>query len=116
MDYRVKPGNDQALHESRFAQLGITTILLDIFEDQVDMGRLIVMQDARNLLDQQLRQLGRTVLRAGGSVKSSAAKRVAESHYKKFDQRRKLERQREADERIAALAKEAKKLPKNKHR
>ncbi|MCH8950712.1 MAG: virulence RhuM family protein [Proteobacteria bacterium] len=94
----------------------LTTILLDIFEDQVDMGRLIVMQDARNLLDQQLRQLGRTVLRTGGSVKSSAAKRVAESHYKKFDQRRKLERQREADERIAALAKEAKKLPKNKHR
>ena len=80
------------------------------------MGRLIVMQDARNLLDQQLRQLGRTVRRAGGSVKSSAAKLVAKSHYKKVDQRRKLERQREADERIAALAKEAKKLPKNKHR
>ena len=105
------------LEEPEIKELNrLTTILLDIFEDQVDMGRLIVMQDARNLLDQQLRQLGRTVLRAGGSVKSSAAKRVAESHYKKFDQRRKLERQREADERIAALAKEAKKLPKNKHR
>ena len=105
------------LEEPEIKELNrLTTILLDIFEDQVDMGRLIVMQDARNLLDQQLRQLGRTVLRTGGSVKSSAAKRVAESHYKKFDQRRKLERQREADERIAALAKEAKKLPKNKHR
>ena len=94
----------------------LTTILLDIFEDQIDMGRLIVMQDAQNLLDRQLRQLGRTVLRAGGSVKSSAAKRTAEEHYKQFNNRRKLDRQREADERIATLAKEAKKLPKSKRR
>ena len=94
----------------------LTTILLDIFGDQVDMGRLTVMQDAQNILDQQLSQLGRTVFKTGGSVKSSAAKRIAESHYKKFDRRRKIERQREADEQIASLAKEAKKLPKGTHR
>jgi hypothetical protein len=94
----------------------LTTILLDIFEDQLDMGRLVVMQDAQSLLDQQLRQLGRTVLRSGGSVKASDAKRIAEAQYEKFDQQRKLERHREADERITALAKEAKKLPKTPRR
>lgn len=56
----------------------LTTILLDIFEDQLDSGRLVVMQDAQALLDRQ----------------------------------RKLKRHRESDERIAALAKEAKDLPK----
>ncbi len=90
----------------------LTTILLDIFEDQLDMGRLVVMQDAQTLLDQQLHQLGRAVLRSGGSVKASDAKRIAEAQYEKFDDQRKLERQKEAEERIAALAKEAKKLPK----
>ncbi|MBZ9849130.1 virulence RhuM family protein [Mesorhizobium sp. CA14] len=94
----------------------LTTILLDIFEDQLDMGRLVVMQDAQTLLDQQLRQLGRTVLRSGGSVKTSDAKRIAEVQYEKFDRQRKLERHQEADERIAALAKEAKKLPKSPRR
>lgn len=90
----------------------LTTILLDIFEDQLDMGRLVVMQDAQNLLDQQLRQLGRAVLRTGGNVSASDAKRIAEEQYKKFDAQRKLERQRQADEQIAALAKQARKLPK----
>ncbi len=80
------------------------------------MGRLVVMQDAQVLLDQQLRQLGRTVLRSGGSIKASDAKRLAEAHYEEFDQQRKLERYREADERIAALAKEAKELPKPRRR
>jgi hypothetical protein len=101
------------LAQSEIKELNrLTTILLDIFEDQADMGRLIVMQDAQTLLEQQLRQLGRGVLRTGGSVKASDAKQKAEGHYEKFAQRRKIERQQEADERIAALAAEAKKLPK----
>jgi len=101
------------LAESEIRELNrLTTILLDIFEDQLDLGRLVVMQDAQALLDQQLQQLGRTVLRSGGSVKASDAKRIAEVQYEKFDHKRKLERNQDADERIAALAKEAKKLPK----
>jgi hypothetical protein len=90
----------------------LTTILLDIFEDQLDVGRLVVMKDAETLLDRQLTNLGRGILRSGGSVKSRDAKRIAEAQYEKFDQQRKLDRQREADERIATLAKEAKDLPK----
>ena len=94
----------------------LTTILLDIFEDQLDIGRLVVMQDAQTLLDQQLRQLGRTVLRTGGHVSASDAKQIAEKQYETFDKQRKLERQQEADNRIAALAKEAKTLPKTPRR
>jgi hypothetical protein len=85
---------------------------LDIFEDQLDIGRLVVMRDAQDLLDRQLRQLNRVVLGGGGSVSASDAKRKAEDEYEKFDRQRKLERQREADERIAALARDAKTLPK----
>lgn len=105
------------LAEAEIKELNrLTTILLDIFEDQLDMGRLVVMQDAQTLLDQQLRQLGRTVLRTGGRVSATEAKRIAEKQYEKFDKQRKLERQQDADERIAALAKEAKKLPKTPRR
>lgn len=105
------------LAETEIKELNrLTTILLDIFEDQLDMGRLVVMQDAQTLLDQQLRQLGRTVLRTGGRVSASDAKRIAEGQYEKFDEQRKRERQQEADERITALAKEAKKLPKTPRR
>ncbi|TXN23004.1 virulence RhuM family protein [Methylobacterium sp. WL9] len=88
----------------------LTTILLDIFEDQLDLGRILIMEDARSLLVRQLQQLGRAILRAGGRVKALDAKRLAEQEYDQFDYRRKLERQREADERISALAKEAKAL------
>ncbi|WP_420960358.1 RhuM family protein [Brucella sp. IR073] len=94
----------------------LTTILLDIFEDQLDIGRLVVMQDAQELLDKQLASLGRSVLKAGGSIKTVAAKQFAKNEYEKFDQARKLERQKQADEAIAALTKQAKQLPKTPKR
>lgn len=101
------------LNESEIKELNrLTTILLDIFEDQLDLGRLVMMQDAQNLLERQLGELGRAVLRDGGSVKAPDAKRIAEAEYLKFDQRRKVERHRKADENISALSKEARKLPK----
>ncbi|MEO6218129.1 MAG: RhuM family protein [Sphingomonas sp.] len=43
----------------------LTTILLDIFEDQTDLGRLVMMDDARRILDQQLQSLGRVLLPMG---------------------------------------------------
>lgn len=105
------------LTETEIKELNrLTTILLDIFEDQLDVGRLVVMQDAKTLLDQQLRQLGRAVLRTGGQVSASDARRISEKQYDKFDKQRKLERQQDADERITFLAKEAKKLPKTPRR
>lgn len=94
----------------------LTTILLDIFEDQADIGRLIAMSDAERLLHQQLSQLGRVVLRDGGRVSASAAKRKAEAEYSKFNEKRKIARQREADSTIQELAKAAKSLPRSKKR
>ena len=90
----------------------MTTILLDIFEDQLDLGRLIVMQDAQALLDRQLQQLGRAVLRSGGSVATEAARQKAKDEYEKFDEARRLKRREEADRNISALAREAKSLSK----
>ncbi|MDQ0468156.1 RhuM family protein [Labrys wisconsinensis] len=103
--------------ESEIKELNrLTTILLDIFEDQLDVGRLVLMSDAAKLLDQQLRHLGRAILRSGGSIKAADAKRIAEEQYQKFDQRRKLLSQEDADERIAEIVKEAKGLPKTPRR
>ncbi|BDA86882.1 2-hydroxyacid dehydrogenase [Aureimonas sp. SA4125] len=90
----------------------LTTILLDIFEDQAEFGRLIVMEDARALLDKQLAGLNRAILRGGGQVSAEDAKRLAEYQYEIFDAQRKYERRSEADTRIAELAREAKGLPK----
>jgi len=67
-------------------------------------------------LDRQLDQLGRTVLRSGGNVSAADAQKVADTEYEKFNAQRKLGRHREADERIAALAKEAKNLPRGPKR
>jgi hypothetical protein len=94
----------------------LTTILLDIFEDQLELGRLVVMQDAQKLLDQQLANLGRTVLKGGGSIRRADADRRAEAHYDKFAEHRKLQRHKEAVSNIADLAAEAKKLPKTPRR
>ncbi|WP_062237041.1 RhuM family protein [Aureimonas sp. N4] len=90
----------------------LTTILLDIFEDQTDIGRLVTMDDARTLLDRQLTSLGRAVLSGGGRVSADDARRFAERQYGDFDKRRKEVRKGEADQRVAELAKEAKALPK----
>ena len=89
----------------------LTTILLDIFEDQLDIGRLVVMSDARQLLDQQLANLNRAVLRHGGQVKMEDAKAKAEREYERFDAARKLQRHDDADALIKRLKDEEKSLP-----
>lgn len=94
----------------------LTTILLDIFEDQLDLGRLVVMVDAQNLLDRQLANLGRNVLRTGGSVSAVTARRHAEAEYEQFERTRKLKRHDEADQAIADLVQQTKDLPKSPRR
>ncbi|MGK6354176.1 RhuM family protein [Sphingomonas sp. DT-207] len=92
----------------------LTTILLDIFEDQLDLGRLTTMGQASTLLDQQLSQLGRVVLRSGGRVAMTAAKAHAEREYEKYRAEQKLLRHAEADEAIRAVKTALKQLPKGK--
>lgn len=94
----------------------LTTILLDIFEDQMDLGRIVSMNDAANLLDTQLSSLGRVVLRDGGSVSAEAAHRHAQDVYTRYDAIRKHARHDEADKAISELAKSARELGKNRSR
>lgn len=86
----------------------LTTILLDIFEDQLDLGRIVVMEDARKLLDRQLGDLGRPLLRSGGSVSAEQARDKAQREHDLWKRAETLRRQDEADRAIAELAQEAK--------
>lgn len=81
----------------------LTTILLDIFEDQMDVGRLTMMAEASELLDRQLSGLGRVVLRSGGSVSMTEAARHAEREYEKFKAEQKRLRHEQADRDIAEI-------------
>lgn len=94
----------------------LTSLLLDIFEDQAAIGRLIMMQDVRQLLDQQLRMLGWVVLTHGGGVSASDARRHAEQEYTRYTTQRKIERQADADGMIEALRQEERALPKSRRR
>lgn len=94
----------------------LTTILLDIFEDQAEIGRLVMMDDARALLDKQLASLGRVVLTHGGQIAAADAKRHAERQYALYDAQRKTERRAEADRAIAALRAADKGLPSGRRR
>lgn len=89
----------------------LTSIMLDIFEDQLDLGRLVVMKDAAKLLDDQLAGLGRVVLNGGGRVSNDRARQHAQREYESYASKRKLERQGEANRLVAELAKNAKELP-----
>jgi hypothetical protein len=93
----------------------LTTILLDIFEDQMDIGRLKLMSEAAELLDRQLAALGRSVLRRGGSVSMIDAKKFAEGEYAKFKAAQKKIRQEQADQAIAAIKSEQKAMGKRRN-
>jgi hypothetical protein len=81
----------------------LTTILLDILEDQMDIGRLKLMSEARQILDVQLKNLGRVVLNSGGSTAMKDAKRIAEREYEKFKAEQKRLRHIQADTAMAAI-------------
>lgn len=86
------------LVESEIKELNrLTTILLDIFEDQLDLGRISTMLEVETLLDSQLKSLGRNVLRGGGTVKAAKAKAHALNEYKQFNEKRRAVRHAEAD-------------------
>jgi hypothetical protein len=93
----------------------LTTILLDIFDDQLAIGRLTLMAQAATLLDTQLKNLSRVVLRHGGRVSHNDAEAHAKREYQKFDTQRRaarvVERQQELA-RLAALKAAEKALPK----
>lgn len=89
----------------------LTTILLDIFEDQLDQGRLTMMAEATALLHNQLKSLGRVVLQTGGRVSTAAAKLHAEKEYEKYKAQLIARRHAEADRVIAEIKGKTKNLP-----
>lgn len=69
----------------------------------MDVGRLTSMAQAGELLDRQLSNLGRAVLRSGGSVAMSEASAHAEREYGKYKEAQKRLRHERADRDIAAI-------------
>lgn len=94
----------------------LTTILLDIFEDQLEVGRLTTMSQASKLLEQQLQGLGRLVLRGGGQIAHQTAEAKVKSEYRRFDEHRRALRKVQADEELAALMESQKNLPKTRRK
>jgi hypothetical protein len=90
----------------------LTTILLDIFDDQLAIGKLTTMAQAEELLDRQLRSLNRSILTHGGRVKTEKAKTHAHEQYGLFDQQRRLARRAQANAALAELKASEKQLPK----
>ena len=101
------------LHDTELRELNrLTTILLDIFEDQLDIGKLTLMSEAATLLDAQLKNLNRSVLRHGGNVSHDDAEAHAKREYKAFDERRRALRAEQTAKELAALKAAGKTLPK----
>ena len=92
----------------------LTTILLDIFEDQLKIGKLTTMREAETLLDRQMTHLNRVVLNHGGKVAMSDAKRHAERQYESYKAQQAKLRHAEADRVIAGLKAMDKRLPKGR--
>jgi hypothetical protein len=94
----------------------LTVILLDVFEDQLDIGKLTLMKEADRLLDAQLRGLNRPVLTHGGRVSHLDAEEHAKAEYRKFDAQRRAERAEVYAKELAALRATEATLPSRKGR
>jgi hypothetical protein len=80
------------LAEAEYRELNtLTVILLDVFSDQADLGKLTSMQEVEELFEKQLTLLNRSVLKHCGSISSEEAEERAKGEYKKFDMKRKAE-------------------------
>lgn len=92
----------------------LTSILLDIFEDQLEIGKLTLMAEAEALLDTQLKNLNRVVLRHGGKVSHDAAVSHAKYEYAKFDAKRREARRIAAEKTLLEIRSTEGALPKPK--
>lgn len=89
----------------------LTDLLLTIFEDQLDLGRLTTMAQATEIFETQLQQLGRIVLRGGGRVSKKEADQSAREEYRLWDERRKRIEKDRVEREYAELKKAAAKRP-----
>lgn len=71
----------------------LTTMLLDYFEDQVDIGRLVTMAEAEDRMNAFIKFNNRPLLTHLGSVKRGKADAHAEHQFEKFKAKRRALRQ-----------------------
>ncbi|MDP6833495.1 MAG: RhuM family protein [Alphaproteobacteria bacterium] len=90
-----------------------TGMLLDYFEQETDLQRLVVMADAEEKLDRFIRNNERPLLQGRGGVSKKAADQHAKRQYEIFNEQRRLRRHAEADEALEALKAQATILPKS---
>lgn len=90
----------------------LTDLLLTIFEDQLEVGRLTTMRQAAALLDKQLRDLGRLVLGGGGPISKDLADSHAKGQYRVFSEHRRAVEKARVEAEYTALKSAAKALPK----
>ena len=89
----------------------LVSIVLDILDDQLKMGRLTTMGHCATRLDEELARLGRSVLRNPGPPSKERADGNAIAEYEKFDGARKLAKQAETRRELAELKAATKALP-----
>ncbi|MCI5047233.1 MAG: virulence RhuM family protein [Aquisalinus sp.] len=74
-----------------------TGMLLDYFEQQTDLRKLVTTDDARSELDKFIRNNDRPLLRDLGTVSKANADKHAKAQYKIFNEKRRELRHEEAD-------------------
>ena len=87
-----------------------TGMLLDYFEQETELQRLVAMSDAREKLDKFVLNNERPLLRGRGSVSKSNADGHAKAQYRIFNEERRRIRHEQADNAIAELKKQEKAL------
>ncbi len=76
-----------------------TGMLLDYFSQETDLQRLVNISDARDKLDQFVKNNERLLLRSAGSISKTKADSHAKSEYKKYKkQLRKIVHQKSLEE------------------
>ena len=91
-----------------------TGMLLDYFEQETDLERLVTMSDAEMKLDTFIRNNERLLLRGKGTVSKVSADRHVRAQYKIFNEERRKLRHEQADAAIGELRKIEKTPPKRK--
>ena len=89
----------------------LTTILLDIFEDQLDLGKAHADGRSRGFAESTIERPRRGALRTGGRVAMTDAKASAEREYEKFKAKLAEQRHAEADVAISEIKGAGKSLP-----
>lgn len=100
------------LNETEITELNrIVTMFLDFAEDQAKRRKQTFLRDWRERLNAFLTLNERGILSDAGRVSREDADRVAQEHYVKFEERRRLQTE---DESMKSLEKIATKLPRRK--